>query len=102
MYCRKMEREVWSNPQIVSLVETGFIPLALNSERDATIGLSIFQPLFRSDSRISNDSPVHRGRHVRYVCNRLFAPESGGRFASKRPAIAVGVRAGHAKPIVEL
>jgi thioredoxin-related protein len=36
-YCRKMEREVWSNPQIVSMVETGFIPLALNSERDATI-----------------------------------------------------------------
>ena len=37
MYCRKMEREVWSNPQIVSMVETGFIPLELNAERDAKI-----------------------------------------------------------------
>jgi uncharacterized protein YyaL (SSP411 family) len=37
MYCRKMEREVWSNPQIITMVEKGFIPLALNAERDAKI-----------------------------------------------------------------
>ena len=34
-YCRKMEREVWSNADIISMVETGFIPLKLNAERDA-------------------------------------------------------------------
>jgi uncharacterized protein YyaL (SSP411 family) len=34
-YCRKMEREVWSNPQIIAMVDAGFIPLELNAERDA-------------------------------------------------------------------
>lgn len=36
-HCRKMEREVWSNPQIISMVEAGFIPLELNAERDAEL-----------------------------------------------------------------
>jgi thioredoxin-related protein len=36
-HCRKMEHDVWSNPQIISMVETGFIPLELNAERDAEI-----------------------------------------------------------------
>jgi thioredoxin-like negative regulator of GroEL len=30
-----MEREVWSNADIISMVETGFIPVKLNAERDA-------------------------------------------------------------------
>ncbi len=34
-HCRKMEQEAWSNPQIVSMVEAGFIPLTLNAKRDA-------------------------------------------------------------------
>ena len=29
-----MEREVWSNADIISMVETGFIPLKLNAERN--------------------------------------------------------------------
>lgn len=33
-YCRKMEREVWVNADIVSIVETGFIPLKLNAEHN--------------------------------------------------------------------
>lgn len=33
-FCRKMEREVWSNADIISMVETGFIPLKLNAEHN--------------------------------------------------------------------
>lgn len=42
-YCRKMEQEVWSNPQIISMVEEGFVPLKLHAERDAQLvaGLKI-------------------------------------------------------------
>jgi protein disulfide-isomerase len=34
-FCRKMESEVWSNPDIVSMVESEFVPLKLNAQRDA-------------------------------------------------------------------
>lgn len=34
-YCRKMEREVWNNSDIIAMVEAGFIPLELTAERDA-------------------------------------------------------------------
>lgn len=33
-YCRKMEREVWSNADIISTVETGFVPLKLNAQHN--------------------------------------------------------------------
>jgi len=33
-YCRKMEREVWSNADIITTVETGFIPLKLNAQHN--------------------------------------------------------------------
>lgn len=34
-YCRKMKQEVWSNPQIITMVEADFIPLEVSAERDA-------------------------------------------------------------------
>ena len=40
-YCRKMEREVWSNPDIVSMVEAGFVPLELTAERDPELVASL-------------------------------------------------------------
>ena len=36
-YCRRMDREVWSNPDIISMVEEGFIPLKLNAVEDAAM-----------------------------------------------------------------
>lgn len=32
-YCRKMEQQVWSNPDIASLVEEGFVPLKIRAEQ---------------------------------------------------------------------
>ncbi len=45
-YCRKMDREVWSNPRIIAQVESGFVPLKLNATRHrqlvAKLGVRVF------------------------------------------------------------
>jgi protein disulfide-isomerase len=62
-YCRKMERETWSNPQIISLVEQGFIPLELTAERDGemikSMGIRAFPTtlLFTPDARFVRGAP---------------------------------------------
>ncbi|MGE3239499.1 MAG: thioredoxin family protein [Pirellulales bacterium] len=62
-YCRKMERETWSNPQIISMVEEGFIPLELTAERDremiAAMGIRAFPTtlLFTSDAQFVGGAP---------------------------------------------
>lgn len=59
-YCRKMEREVWSNPQIISQVEAGFIPLKLVASRHrqlvAKLGVRAFPTtiMFTPDGKIIN------------------------------------------------
>lgn len=62
-YCRKMERETWSNPQIIAMVEGGFIPLELTAERDreviAAMGIRAFPTtlLFNSDAQFVGGAP---------------------------------------------
>lgn len=62
-HCRKMEHDVWSNPQIISMVETGFIPLELNAQRDAelvaALGIRAFPTtlLFTDDSKFVTCAP---------------------------------------------
>jgi protein disulfide-isomerase len=62
-YCRKMERETWSNPQIIAMVEGGFIPLELTAERDAemieAMGIRAFPTtlLFTPDAQFVRGAP---------------------------------------------
>jgi thioredoxin-related protein len=62
-YCRKMEQEVWSNPQIISMVEAGFIPLELNAKRDAelvaALGIRSFPTilLFTQEAKFVTGAP---------------------------------------------
>jgi thioredoxin-related protein len=62
-YCRKMERETWSNPQIITMVEGGFIPLELTAERDhemiAAMGIRAFPTtlLFTPDAKFVGGTP---------------------------------------------
>jgi len=36
-YCRKMERETWSDPEVAKAVAAGYVPLRLDAERDAEL-----------------------------------------------------------------
>lgn len=57
-YCRKMKREVWSNPQIIAQVKAGFVPLKLHATRHrqlvAKLGVRAFPTtiLFTPEGKI--------------------------------------------------
>lgn len=57
-YCRKMKREVWSNPQIIAQVKAGFVPLELHATRHrqlvAKLGVRAFPTtiLFSPEGKI--------------------------------------------------
>jgi thioredoxin-related protein len=59
-YCRKMERNSWSNPTIIRQVESGFVPLKLHAARDrrivASLGIRSFPTtiLFTPEGKIIN------------------------------------------------
>lgn len=62
-YCRKMEREVWTNRDIISQVQSGFVPLNLEAERDAkliaSLGIRAFPTtlIFTSDGKVIGGAP---------------------------------------------
>lgn len=59
-YCRKMEREVWSNPRIIAQVESGFVPVKLHASQHrqlvASLGVKAFPTtiMFTPEGKIIN------------------------------------------------
>ncbi len=59
-YCRKMERETWSNPQIIAQTQAGFIPLKLHASQHrklvAELGVRAFPStiLFTPEGNVIN------------------------------------------------
>ncbi len=81
-YCRKMERETWSNPQIIAMVDGGFIPLELNAERDAelisSLRISAFPTtlLFTPDAQYLAGAPGYQSpTQLAALLKRVQHPE---------------------------
>lgn len=60
-YCRKMENEIWSDPEISLLVQVGYVPLALKAESDAELVTALNVKAYPTTIVISPERKVIAG-----------------------------------------
>ena len=91
-YCRKMERDAWSNPKIVHQVASGFVPLRLHARRDAKLIAKLRVRAYPTTVLVSPEGRVIAGAQGYLPAERLEGLLSSIRTAEKADATGVAAR----------
>jgi uncharacterized protein YyaL (SSP411 family) len=89
-FCRKMERETWSDPQVAKLVEAGYVPLKLHADTHPDEIATLRIRAFPATVLVSPQGKPFAGR-VGYVESaklvELLQPEVAAAPAIRQPAL---------------
>jgi len=87
-----MEREVWSNPQIIAQVKAGFVPVKLNASRHRQLVAKLGVRAFPTTIMFTPEGKIINGAKGYMPPNRL-----AGLLRTAHPAVV----AAHRLPSVE-